>query len=577
MTNIPYCIIYFKSLVQFSPQRFILGCSLTILNTFCAGIGLLLLIPLLQYSGLFMQTSQTPELLKGLMHYLPNTHGQLPLLACLGFFLLLITLSATIEYWNSQVMNNFKQDYLCHLQQELNNRIAHARWSYLLDQKLKNAEHMVISGLSQISALTYLSLQFLSAAIVSFFYILFSLFISFQLTAIAVTTALLLFAFTHKYHIWSRGQKNFFLHRKLHEQLSSFLEGIKLAKSYNTIDSYIDHFNQISIEGLKNQRALFKSQRTTSFYFRILSALIFVVLFYIAFNFLEISVFALISLLVLFSRLLPRVSTLQQNYGQIMEIVPVFIQSKAMLAELEAQQEKPTNMAELPFKKYIKLKSVSYAYGQLTVLKNISCVIKAKQITAIIGPSGAGKSTLADLILGLIPPTSGSIEVDDQQLTENNLHSWRNLVSYIPQDVHLFNDTVRANLVWAKPAANDEDLWQALRLAQLQAVIAALPQQLDTPLGDRGIHLSGGERQRLALARALLRQPKILIMDEATSALDTQNEALIYNSLNCLKENMTIILITHRLSTLKIADQIIELKTHSEPRPLASNAINYMI
>jgi ATP-binding cassette subfamily C protein len=174
----------------------------------------------------------------------------------------------------------------------------------------------------------------------------------------------------------------------------------------------------------------------------------------------------------------------------------------------------------------------------------------------VVGPSGAGKSTLADLILGLIAPVRGRILVDERPLTPDRIPAWREHVGYVAQETFLFHDTVRANLQWARPGASDAAIRAALAAAAATEMVDRLPRGLDTVLGDRGERLSGGERQRLALARALLRQPALLVLDEATSHLDSENERRIQAAIEQLHRHVTILVITHRLSTVRLADVI---------------------
>jgi ATP-binding cassette subfamily C protein len=158
--------------------------------------------------------------------------------------------------------------------------------------------------------------------------------------------------------------------------------------------------------------------------------------------------------------------------------------------------------------------------------------------------------------MGLIAPKEGNILIDRKNFGPEGIRAWREQLGYVPQDTFLFNDTVKANLLWAKPDANEEEINQSLRFAAAEEFVHGLPKGVDTILGERGVLISGGERQRLALARALLRKPSLLILDEATSSLDSENEKRIQNAIERLHGQMTILIISHRLSTIRGADII---------------------
>ena len=189
-------------------------------------------------------------------------------------------------------------------------------------------------------------------------------------------------------------------------------------------------------------------------------------------------------------------------------------------------------------------------------MKNLNLQIPAGKTTAIAGPSGAGKSTVADLVMGFIQPDEGEINVDGVSVSNNFIGSWRSQIGYVAQETFLFNETIRFNLLLAQPKANEKDIIDALKLAAAYEFVSKLPEGLDTFIGDRGVKLSGGERQRLALARALLRKPSLLILDEATSNLDSENEKRILKAIDDLHGEITILIIAHRLSTIKNADCI---------------------
>ncbi len=191
------------------------------------------------------------------------------------------------------------------------------------------------------------------------------------------------------------------------------------------------------------------------------------------------------------------------------------------------------------------------------VLQGVTLRAEPGQLIALVGPSGAGKSTITSLVTRFYDPTSGSVRIGGRDLREATIESVSSTVGMVTQEAHLFHDTIRANLAYAKPEATEEQMWQALRAAQIHALVAALPAGLDTVVGDRGHRLSGGEKQRFAIARLLLKSPAVLILDEATAHLDSESEVAVQRALDTALEGRTAIVIAHRLSTIRAADQIL--------------------
>jgi subfamily B ATP-binding cassette protein MsbA len=221
----------------------------------------------------------------------------------------------------------------------------------------------------------------------------------------------------------------------------------------------------------------------------------------------------------------------------------------------------------------IAFERVSFSYGEEPVLRDVSFTARRGEVVALVGASGAGKSTLVDLIPRFYEPTSGVIRLDGVDTREITLASLRGLTGIVSQDTVLFNDTVRSNIAYgASGRFSDEQVAAAARAANAHGFIAELPQGYDTVLGERGTRLSGGQRQRLAIARALLTDPPILVLDEATSALDTESERLVQEAIDRLLAGRTVFVIAHRLSTVVHADQIfvlergeiVERGTHAE-------------
>jgi len=193
-------------------------------------------------------------------------------------------------------------------------------------------------------------------------------------------------------------------------------------------------------------------------------------------------------------------------------------------------------------------------------LNDINITIKKGKMTAIVGESGSGKSTLIDLLIGFYEPDKGVILADKKSLQEFDIYSFRQHIGYVPQDTVLFNDTVKNNLLWSNEKAKEMEIVEACKLANADEFIMNLSDGYDTVVGERGVKLSGGERQRIALARALLRIPELLILDEATSALDSRSELLIKSAIENIAHKTTLVVIAHRLSTIINADSIYVLQ-----------------
>jgi len=278
-------------------------------------------------------------------------------------------------------------------------------------------------------------------------------------------------------------------------------------------------------------------------------------------------------LLVLF-RMLPAIGQLNSARSQLANVGP----SVVVVSEFLRRDDKPFmhsgHRPYTPLQSGIEFKSLSFTYPghPKQVLNEIDLYLKKGTTLALVGASGAGKSTLADLLPRFYDPTSGSIQIDGHDLKTLEIKSFRRRLGIVSQDTFLFNATVRENLIYGRPQATDEEIEDAMHRANAYEFIEALPQGLNTLIGDRGVLLSGGQRQRLAIARALLQDPDILILDEATSALDTISERLVQKAIDELSRDRTTLVIAHRLSTVQNADQIavldqgrvVETGTHAE-------------
>jgi subfamily B ATP-binding cassette protein MsbA len=220
----------------------------------------------------------------------------------------------------------------------------------------------------------------------------------------------------------------------------------------------------------------------------------------------------------------------------------------------------PNALTKTDFETAIEIKNISFKYEDDLVLKNFSISVPKGKSVALVGQSGSGKSTIANLVTRFYDVNEGQIEIDGQDIRTLTKHSLRNLMGLVTQDSILFNDTIKNNVRLGKEDATDEDVLNALEIANAWEFVKDLPDGMDTNIGDSGNKLSGGQKQRLSIARAVLKNPPIMILDEATSALDTESERLVQVALENMMKNRTSIVIAHRLSTIQNADEIIVMQ-----------------
>jgi ATP-binding cassette, subfamily B, bacterial MsbA len=398
-----------------------------------------------------------------------------------------------------------------------------------------------------------------------FFWFLVTL--SWQLTIITVSLFALV-AFSNQYFVKKSRQFGHILGQTAKDYANTLFEilgGIRLIKTVSYEEPEYEKMRQLT---LRREQAEFQSQIT----FGILGPwteisgifVIFIIVaagkFIYAENMASFSAIIL-TYLVLLNRLIPPINALN---GQRNSLANADF-SVQIVTDLLRKDNKPImeNGQEIyqGLQDKIEFKNLSFTYpgNQNQVLKNIQLTINKGKTIALVGASGAGKSTIADLLPRFYDPTEGEITIDGKDLRKYELKSLRNAIGFVSQDTYLFNNSVAYNIAYGMENASQDDIIMAAKRANAYEFIINLPRGFDTEIGDRGVLLSGGQRQRIAIARALLRNPDILILDEATSALDTVSERLVQQAIEELCQNRTTLVIAHRLSTIEKADQIVVL------------------
>jgi ATP-binding cassette subfamily C protein len=264
----------------------------------------------------------------------------------------------------------------------------------------------------------------------------------------------------------------------------------------------------------------------------------------------------LLLLAVLLERTYSAMNKAQRRYQKVALDESAHFALLRTIAEAEARAERLGSGPRVRLADRIELEDVHFAYGEQDVLRGVDLTIPAGSVTALTGPSGAGKTTVLDLVVGLVQPDAGQVRVDGTPLTELDLGAWRRSIGYVPQEANLLHDTVAANVRLGDATVSDAQVVAALRAAHAWDFVEALPEGLDTVVGERGSALSGGQCQRISIARALVHGPSLLILDEATTSLDPASEAAVLDAVRELASRTTVLAVSHQPALLRIADLV---------------------
>ena len=453
-----------------------------------------------------------------------------------------------------------EQDVIYALRKRVYAALSRARWEFFVRQRSSDFTQVLTSEVLRVGNAAYDAIELFVSLGVIVAYCVLALRLSPVMTLVVLFSGLVLAFLLRGRLVRARevGKQISSASRRLYSALADHLAGMKTTKSFGAEERHIE-----VLDGLANEVRMVRRRAAEEYgRFRQLLAIgaasCLAVIVYASVTLLKLPTATLLVLLFVFARLVPRLTGAYEKGQVLIAALPAV----AVVTDLEqrclaAALSEPAVKEDITLERRVALVGVSVHYHgreDRPALQHVNLEVAAGSVTAIVGPSGAGKSTVADLLLGLITPTAGSVMVDDQQLHAGLLKSWGSQIGYVPQDPVLFHDTIRANLLWARPGASDEDLRNALRLAAAEEFVSDLPLGLETVVGDRGVQLSGGQRQRIALARALIRMPALLVLDEATNSLDAENERIVERALNRLRGHTTIVVITHRIGLVRDAD-----------------------
>ena len=489
---------------------------------------------------------------------LPFTLGSI--LVALGA---LVLFQAVLKYWRMILVSRITTGFVAWMRTRAMATLLNTDISYFHQEKLGTLANTLTTQPTQAGATLLAFTELFATLGIITAYLVAAFLISPVLAAVAFGIMLII-TLSMQFHI--RRAKMFgglLVERNndLHTSAVESLSGIRVIKSFVLERLRGEDFRR-KAQGVgdttfhleRNRSQIIVLQETALF--GLVGAIV-----YVGVSVLNLDLAVTVALLFILYRLAPRISNMN-NLRQTLA------SAMASLRNVEATISQSSVTAipngTKPFVKLhgaIELENVSFSYNDgIQVLQDANFAIENHKITALVGTSGAGKSTLIDLILRYYDPLQGRMLVDGVDLRELDLVSWRKSIGIVSQDIFLFNDTVANNILLGQTGATMEQVVDAAKRAYAHDFILQMPQGYDTPIGDRGWNLSGGQRQRLALARAILKEPQILILDEATSSLDSESEQLIQNHIRAIRGTCTILVVAHRVSTIQDADRIAVLQ-----------------
>jgi ABC-type multidrug transport system fused ATPase/permease subunit len=552
-----------KLLIAHGPGRLLFIFVITLLQGITSGFSIVLLIPLLQLLNI---SGGEPD--NGLARFFRDitdkTGVSLNIGTILIAYIILLALGAFLQYWKSLLDAEYQQTFIYQFRRKLFRKIILADWP-LLNRKSKTSHMQILTKEVPNLAVYYIYyLRLLTALLMTSSYIIYATIVSAKYTVIIIIAGIILFGFLHRYlfRAFNLGEAFVESYSRLYKYIDDFWQSVKIAKVHSSEEFHYDKFDKASNSLLNMEYRIQRNWLLPQLIYRITGILVLAAVVYFGYNSNHVGLTSFFILIILFSRIFPQFVAITGDINML------FTNAASVEMVLKLDEEFPNNRFNeiadhdcIVPEKEIRLENMDFVWPDGEKLfENFSGVINANSITGIIGESGRGKTTLIDLIAGLQKPDSGRIKVDGKLLDDTLLPAWKSGIGYLPQDPFFIDGTLRENLIWdSKNDITDEEVLQILDQVNASHLVDRFDNRLDAFIVNYQMNFSGGECQRLALARVLLRKPGVLLLDEATSSLDAENEEMIMEVIKRLKEKVTIIFVTHRVSLLPWFDKVIKL------------------
>lgn len=552
---------------RFGPRRIVGLFLITLLQSFSQGVTILLLTPLLQLLNQKNGPISSQENTERINAVLTKLGLPLNLGIILLLFVVVLFFVALLNYFQTTGQNNYQQDFSYEMRRRLFKKIVTSDWTFLNGKSKHNHLQILTTEIPKMTTYYYYFLNLTSKILFIAAHVVVALMVSVPFTGMVVLTGVTVSLILRKYLHRSEtiGNANVLVFKRMLKRIDDFWLTVKIAKVHQSELFYFNKYNDTNKKMRQYQQQQVKNRATSQLYFTLAGILTLVFVVYWGYSFIGLSIASLLVLILLFARIFPQFAGLNNDLN-------IMVSNKAsvrMVLEMdrsipEKDFRDKTDTAPIEIRNQIEIRNLTFGYSPKRLLfEGFSTVIPARSSTAITGKSGCGKTTLIDLIAGLQNAQNPFLHIDGEMLREDKTDQWKRSIGYLPQDAFFVDGTLRENLIWDSPQKpDDEEIYEVLEQVNAKKLVLRQKDGLDTYIANYSYHFSGGERQRLALARVLLRKPRLLLLDEATSALDAENERIIVECLNLLKRDITIIFVTHREYLKPCFDQCIELKTH---------------
>lgn len=540
-----------RALVRTQPRRSVLALVLALIGAAIEGVGILLLVPIL---GVVTGSGELHWIRASAARFGVVSPARLLVLLVLAFVMLMIA-RALLLYARDMTLQSLQLRFVDTQRLRILRALAVAPWANVAAIDHSRITTLIGVDMGRVTAATQQLVQVIVGTITVA--VLVGVIATLTpalgiLAAVGLAIGAVVLA-TAQQRAFNSGRDTVQAGRAMMANAAGFLGGLKIAAAQHTRDRFVTEFAAAQALTRRWGMQFQRSQARARLGFSIGSALALAMVVLGGVGLLGIAPSRLIIVVVIFARMVGPVQALQQAVASIAYALPAFDSIEEAERSFGAAPESPGTP---PAPGAIALDRVAYRHPDGGGLGSATLTIAEGSITGITGPSGGGKTTLIDIIVGLLDPQAGSVTVGGQPLAGG----WGDAVAYVPQDGFLFHDSVRRNLDWGDPDIDEAAMHAAVALAGASEIVARMPRGLDSVVGERGALLSGGERQRFAIARALLRKPRLLILDEATNAIDEVGEAALLDRLATLDPRPTILIVAHRESSLRRCDALIRVK-----------------